>query len=226
MLPKMRTEFKWSRIKVAAGLGNPGAAYRHTHHNAGMEVLRALASFAVAPARRAGNAPLSVFTAPPRKQFSFLRSGMHAFVAPTTFMNESGGAVAEALRYLHAKKPEEFLLIHDDADLPLGTFRLEFGRGSAGHHGVQSVITSLGTKDFWRLRIGVRPKALGTIKETLRPNAYRLKPRMKAGLPAETRRVKAGDFILRRMTASEREIIKKTAEAIIQLFSTTGTKHP
>lgn len=179
---------------MAAGLGNPGATYRHTHHNAGMEILRALA----------GNAPLSAFTTPPRKRFSFLRHGTHAFVAPTTFMNESGGAVAEALRYLHAKKPEEFLLIHDDADLPLGTFRLEFGRGSAGHHGVQSIMTSLGTKDFWRLRVGVRP-------EISHPRG-----REKAGLPAETRRVKAGDFVLRRMTASEREILKKTAEAIRQ----------
>ncbi|MFH1193073.1 MAG: aminoacyl-tRNA hydrolase [Candidatus Jorgensenbacteria bacterium] len=183
----MLTEFKWSRIKVVAGLGNPGAAYRYTRHNAGMEALYALTE----------NAPLSKFATPPKKRFSFLRHGTHVFVAPTTFMNESGGAVTEALRYFRIKNHEELLLLHDDADLPVGACRLQFGRGAAGHHGVQSVITSFGTKDFWRLRIGVRPAT-----------------------PRARGRAKAGDFVLRPMTASERDIIKKTAESVIRSSDT------
>ncbi|MFH1162153.1 MAG: aminoacyl-tRNA hydrolase [Candidatus Jorgensenbacteria bacterium] len=218
----MEHKFKWSGIKVVMGLGNPGAEYERTLHNAGAIVLRALARFAgplrlassearaKAPpiraslakgGRRAGNARPSIFAAPPRKRFSFLQRGTHIFALPSTFMNESGAAAAEALRYFRVKH-EEFLLVHDDADLPLGAFRLGFGRGSAGHHGAQSVIATLHTRNFWRLRVGIRP-------EMSHPRG-----REKAGLPAETRRVKAGDFVLRRMNTEEYEVLKETAEAI------------
>jgi PTH1 family peptidyl-tRNA hydrolase len=80
-------------------------------------------------------------------------------------------------------KISEILLVHDDSDLPLGTFKFSFGRGAAGHHGVESAIAALRSSDFWRLRIGVRGDA-----------------------PQGARR-KAGEFVLRTMTAAEEKTI-------------------
>jgi PTH1 family peptidyl-tRNA hydrolase len=71
---------------------------------------------------------------------------------PKTFMNESGQAVGGLLRYF---RPETYLIAHDDIDLAYGTMRVHHGRGSGGHNGIRSVAATLGTTEFWRLRIGV-----------------------------------------------------------------------
>lgn len=70
-------------------------------------------------------------------------------------MNGSGNAVKEALKYFKSKR-SELLLVHDDSDLESGKWKLGFGRGAAGHRGVESAIASLNSPDFWRARIGVR----------------------------------------------------------------------
>ncbi len=69
-------------------------------------------------------------------------------------MNESGGFVKKIVKKNNVK-PEELLIIHDDSDIKMGEYKLSFGRSSAGHRGVQSIIDSLKTKNFWRLRIGI-----------------------------------------------------------------------
>lgn len=73
---------------------------------------------------------------------------------PTTFMNESGGPVAGLLDY-YSVEPERVALVHDDIDLPFGRLRFQFDRGPGGHNGVASVVKSLGSRGFWRLKIGV-----------------------------------------------------------------------
>ncbi len=73
---------------------------------------------------------------------------------PTTGMNISGQAVSPLLRYFGVKL-SELLILHDDIDLPFGKLRVQFGRGSGGHNGVDSVIGSLGSSGFWRLKLGV-----------------------------------------------------------------------
>jgi PTH1 family peptidyl-tRNA hydrolase len=189
MVPKMQREFKWDAVKAVVGLGNPGKEFEGTFHNAGRTVLRALA----------GSARAEPFSTAPRKRFSFLCRAGRLFATTSSYMNESGAAVREILRLSHVA-PDELLIVHDDTDLPLGTFRLGFGRGAAGHKGVQSVTAALRTNGFWRLRMGVRPDA-------------------KAGLPATVPRVKAGDFVLRRMTARERATLDAAADAFLQSFT-------
>lgn len=132
----MGPKFKPEHITLVVGLGNPGTRYARTYHNAGRIVARALEE---------GNAPFA-----PRTRF----------IVTDTYMNESGSAVKRALR----AKPSTLLVVHDDTDLPAGSYRLVFARGAAGHHGVQSVIRALGTKEFWRLRVGVRPPAMRNAK--------------------------------------------------------------
>jgi PTH1 family peptidyl-tRNA hydrolase len=76
---------------------------------------------------------------------------------PQTFMNESGKAVKSLIGGYNLEL-KNLIVIHDDFDLPFGKIRISFGRGSAGHKGVQSIIDELGTKDFIRFRIGIKPK--------------------------------------------------------------------
>jgi PTH1 family peptidyl-tRNA hydrolase len=81
--------------------------------------------------------------------------GNRAVVAiPRTFMNESGQAVAPLCRY-YGTDPDQTLVIHDDIDVPFGKLKVQWGRGHGGNNGVRSVIASLKTEDFWRLKIGV-----------------------------------------------------------------------
>ena len=90
------------------------------------------------------------------------------------FMNQSGKFVKEALKK-HKIKPENLLVVHDDSDIELGCYKLSFGRNSAGHRGVQNIIDQLKTKNFWRLRIGIRPhSALRATPSKPRPTADEL----------------------------------------------------
>jgi PTH1 family peptidyl-tRNA hydrolase len=134
-------------MKLVAGLGNPGRKYQSTRHNAGFWWVERLAESAHALLRaetrfhgRAGR------LAPPH--------GDAWLLLPETFMNHSGRAVA-ALASFYKIAPQDVLIVHDELDLPPGTVKLKKGGGTGGHNGVSDVSAQLGTKDFWRLRIGI-----------------------------------------------------------------------
>lgn len=157
------------KIKLIIGLGNPGAAYKNTYHNVGFCAIDALL--------KSSQGKKNVLRPVREGRFAYEKLGTYILIQPRTFMNESGAPVAAALRRFKAK-PEELLVIHDDADIPAGEFKIAFGRGSAGHRGVLSIIEALGTKNFWRLRIGVRGqfspagakvKASEFVLKTMRP---------------------------------------------------------
>lgn len=116
-------------IYTLVPLGNPGSKYERTRHN----VARILFALVYDDLTKI--------------------SGCEIFV-PETFMNESGKAVAEYLRYHEGR---EIVVIYDDKDLAYGKFRISHDRGDGGHNGVKSVIESLGTKEFIRIRIGIAP---------------------------------------------------------------------
>lgn len=116
-------------IYTLVPLGNPGEKYAHTRHNAARITLDFI------------------------KTDIEKLSGCEIFV-PTTFMNESGKAVAEYLRYHEGR---EIVVLYDDKDLAYGKLRISHDRGDGGHNGVKSIIESLGTKEFIRVRIGIAP---------------------------------------------------------------------
>ncbi len=149
---------------LIVGLGNPGQKYEKTRHNIGSRAVEELESLNLA----------NVILA-----------------KPTTFMNESGKAV-KSLTKTYRLNSNNLMVIHDDIDLPLGKIRISESSGSAGHKGVESIIKSLGTKDFIRFRIGIMP-------ETGKPKNVE-------------------NFVLRRFNKEEEkiieEVIKKTAEAV------------
>lgn len=132
---------------LVVGLGNPGAEYAKTRHNAGYVVIDLLAEQAgskfgkhrrahadVADARIAGN------------KVELVRS--------RTYMNESGGPVKGAADYAHVPV-DRIIVVHDELDIPFGSIRVKQGGGDGGHNGIKSLKKSLGSPDFYRVRVGV-----------------------------------------------------------------------
>ena len=160
---------------AVVGLGNPGAAYRNTRHNAGFMLLDSMVegkyegriSF-----RRSASETIKNFFG---MRISFRKSsGIYSsvegeiegnkvlFVKPNTFMNESGKALTSLRTKGVIRDLSELLVVVDDVDLEIGSFRIRSKGSAGGHNGLKSIIASLGTEDFARLRIGVGPRPLGS----------------------------------------------------------------
>jgi PTH1 family peptidyl-tRNA hydrolase len=139
-------------MKLIVGLGNPGKEYELSRHNAGFLVIdKMIADFGLTQKdwqhSKKANA-LYLKTIYERQPLEIIK--------PQTFMNNSGLAVAYALKK-HELTPKDLIVVHDDKDIPVGEIRVQTNRGAAGHNGIKSIIDHLGTKDFTRVRIGVGP---------------------------------------------------------------------
>ena len=132
---------------VIVGLGNSGKEYEQTRHNAGRSAVELLAREEVFD-----NFVLNK-TAKALVAKGAIGGKSVTLVLPETMMNLSGKAVSAVVESKAAAK--KLLVIHDDLDLPLGTTKMVFGRGSGGHKGVESIMRAIKTKDFARLRIGI-----------------------------------------------------------------------
>ena len=182
----MKTSHQQKKIILA--LGNPGEEFENTYHNAGMMALPAIV-------RKLTDEDIStlewkkykgVFEYAEGKSQITNHKSQIIFIKPLTYMNESGIAAAEALKKFGATA-ENLIVIHDDSDITLGDYKISFDRSSGGHKGAQSIIDHLKTQTFTRVRIGVRPSK-------------------------ESKRQKAGDFVLKKITASGRKIWEKIFE--------------
>ncbi len=142
-------------MKIILGLGNNGKEYQNTYHNVGFLMLDYLKT----------------------KEFDL------PLIKLAGFMNEAGKDAAKALKK-YKLSPEDILVIHDDSDIPLGEYKFSENRGSAGHKGVQNIIDVLGTNNFSRLRIGIRP-------------------------PETIDHIKAEDFVLNNISKTNLEILEK-----------------
>lgn len=133
-------------IRIVAGLGNPGAEYALTRHNAGFVTVDELA-------RRYG---ARYWKSQAGCEVAKVRiSGREVVLAkPQAFMNTSGGPLSKLARELRVK-PEEVLVVHDEVDLPAGEVRYKFGGGLNAHNGLRSVKAKLGTTEFARVRVGI-----------------------------------------------------------------------
>ena len=173
---------------LVVGLGNPGPEYAGNRHNVGHLVVDLLAT------RLGGRFKSHKARAAVVEGRS--RDGQRVVLAkPRSYVNESGGPVA-ALSGYYAIPPDRILVVHDELDLPYGAMRLKLGGGDNGHNGLKSVRRSLGTGDFYRVRIGVgRPPG-------------RMDPAV---------------FVLRDFTAAERKeldiLVERAADAVEALIS-------
>ena len=169
--------------KLIIGLGNPGKQYEKTYHNVGQLFVSWIIN------HKTWDIKHRLFTA---SKIMIQDPGfiIHA-VKPQTFMNETGKAVVAALKYFKVK-PEELLIVHDDSDIELGKYKISFGRGSAGHKGVESIIKNLNTKNFYRLRIGIRPL-----------------------FKAKSLQPKASERVLKKIKSQDLKIINKVFEEVL-----------
>lgn len=160
--------------KLIVGLGNPGAEYANTRHNLGFDVVDTLVSGKTTSPEISKKLNAIVY-----------KLGEVVLLKPQTFMNLSGKSVKAALDFYKIDLAN-LLVIHDDVDLEFGEIKHQFDRSSAGHNGVESVIDSLGTKEFHRLRLGV-------------------------GRP-DNSKIETADFVLQRFPKEDGEVVKRLVE--------------
>lgn len=166
-------------MKLIFGLGNPGKKYQATRHNLGQNFLKQYLShyhLSLVPKKTLLAEICEVGQG----------SQKNIFAVSTGYMNNSGQTIHKLVNF-YKIDPKNILVIHDDLDLPIGEYRIQFDRGPAGHNGIKSIIDYLHTQAFWRLRIGIG-----------KPNSP---------IPTE-------DYVLQPFSPSEQEIIKQTLDKI------------
>jgi PTH1 family peptidyl-tRNA hydrolase len=184
-------------IRLIVGLGNVGAEYENTRHNAGFWFVDALAS--KAGARLAREAKFHGAAA---------RATLHGapvmLLEPGTYMNRSGRAVA-AVANFYRVAPEEIMVVHDDLDLMPGQSKIKQGGGHGGHNGLRDIQAAIGSPMFWRLRLGIgHPRTLALAQD---PADFVLHPPSRdnrAAIEAEIERALAtvDDWLAGKMTAA------------------------
>ena len=131
---------------LIVGLGNPGPEYKDTRHNIGFMVVDKLSE--------------SLSIKVNKKKFKgvygegFFNENKVILFKPNTYMNNSGDAVGEIVRFFNINF-NDLIVAYDEIDLPLGNLKIKFGGGTAGHKGLNSIVNNLGNKDFIRLRVGI-----------------------------------------------------------------------
>jgi PTH1 family peptidyl-tRNA hydrolase len=175
-------------IKLVVGLGNPGREYEQTRHNAGFWWLDALA-------RQAG----AGFGKEGKFHGEVAKAGNVWLLKPLTFMNRSGQAVG-ALAKFYQIAPEEILVAHDEMDLPPGGVKMKTG-GAAGSNGIKDIVNHLGTRDFWRLRLGIGH------------------PRELAGkLGGSMERPEVVDYVLHRPDSADQRAIEEAIQRALEVW--------
>lgn len=182
-------------MRLIVGLGNPGKEYAQTRHNLGWSIIDAFGQQLGVGDWRAERSYESDIV-----EYRSETDERWLLAKPTTFMNNSGRAVANLARF-YKVAPEDILVIHDELDLPLGTLRMRLGGSAAGHHGIESIAYQLGSDSFWRLRCGIASKT-------------------------ETRPNETSDFVLGRFSKEEQGLLSKiidSAATLVNSSLTSGT---
>jgi PTH1 family peptidyl-tRNA hydrolase len=170
---------------LIAGLGNPGEKYETFRHNVGARIVAEFIKGKILSER------IKIYL-------------------PSVFMNESGRAL-KALITKEKIAPRRLLAVHDDSDIFFGKFKLSFGSRSAGHRGAESVIQSLDTKDFWRLRIGIQPAPHQNPEQEL--SAVYGAGKHGTGQVGALRHIRADDLVLKPFSAAEEAELPRIIEA-------------
>lgn len=179
---------------IVVGLGNPGEEYENTRHNVGRMLVEQFRGKHNFPEwRERGKKRMLISEDKVGKEKTIL-------MLPETFMNKSGIPLKEFIT--NKKKAEKLVVVYDDIDLPLGSLKISFGRGSGGHKGLESIIRTIKTKDFTRIRIGITPTT---------PSGKLKKPKGEK---------KMLDFIIGDFKTVEKEILKKKSKKVLDAIET------
>lgn len=152
-------------MKLVIGLGNPGKQYEKTRHNIGFMVLDALQ-------KELSEYKINKWET--SKKFNAEICGVTVshdnkiiLAKPLTFMNDSGVAV-QLIAHFYQMTHRDIIVVHDDKDIMLGEIKIQTDRSSAGHNGVESIITHIGTQDFTRVRVGIKRASERGMQDTAR----------------------------------------------------------
>jgi len=167
-------------MKLIVGLGNPDSKYTNTRHNLGQNIVTSFCK----------NNRLDLDNSSKMSaQIAKYQNGL--LTVTSTYMNTSGEAVQKLINF-YKISPTDLYIIHDDLDLGVGEYRLQFDRSSAGHNGIKSIVDGIGTQAFNRIRVGI-----GHPRNSTNPN-----------LPVE-------DYVLLPFAPKEKVIIKETIDKIV-----------
>lgn len=178
---------KENNIQLIMGLGNPSKQYTHTYHNAGTLALHYICN------HLPDGWMLSEPKCPKKSFISRALIGPDKMkiivIQPLVFMNESGRALYDALSFFHVSL-SRVLVIHDDSDITIGSYKLSYNQRSAGHRGVESIITQCGSQLFFRAKIGIRPTE-------------------------ENQRKKADEFVLKKISKKDMNILENVFSKLL-----------
>jgi PTH1 family peptidyl-tRNA hydrolase len=138
-------------MKLIVGLGNPGEKYRDNRHNVGFMVVELMRE-------RTADSNLK-FQMNNKFNAEVAQAKEYILVKPQTFMNDSGVAVSKICRFYKVKY-EDLYVVHDDLDIPIGKYKIQFGKGPQVHNGLLSVEQELGSDQFWNVRVGVENREI------------------------------------------------------------------
>lgn len=180
--------------KLIVALGNPGTEYENTRHNIGFSVLDAFGE----KYKTLGKEEKKLSSWCGKGNVEIEKWNHEIILAwPTTFMNHSGEAVIKLLNWFKIE-PKNLIVVHDDVALNLGKIRINFNSGAGGHHGVESIIQTLGgNQEFTRLRIGIGPDPGGDVR---------------------------ADYVLKKFNKEEESLVKKISELSISALEAIITK--
>lgn len=193
-------------MKLIVGLGNPGEKYESTRHNVGFLVLEHFLKDMV-PVNKSNwsreeklKSEVYILDYETKKG----ESERVILAKPLTYMNNSGMAVTLIAKYYKINK-SDIWIVHDELDLPLGFIKIRFGGGTAGHHGLNSILAALGTDKFWRFRMGIGN------------NKSKLPPSLKLRRAGKIRNMK--DYVLGGFVRGEKgevkHMVKKGSKALV-----------
>ncbi len=182
-------------MKLIVGLGNPGRAYASSRHNIGFRCINHLA--------RKHSVSLKQHQCRAQTGSGEIAGVPVLLARPKTFVNLSGEAVSRLMRK-HSIAADDFIVIHDDLDLPLGKLRIRKGGSSGGHKGINSIISAIGSKEFYRIKVGIG------------------RPVGPDGMPTTDEKLIV-DYVLGNFTPEEEKaiepVIAKVAEAVVCLLT-------
>ena len=186
---------------IILGLGNPGEEYKSTRHNSGATILDA---FLKKIAKENGGAEWKK----DNNRQSLVAKGEIGeekilLIKPQAFMNKSGVAVRDMAG--QKKKLENLIVVHDDLDLPVGSMKIVFNRGSGGHKGVESIIRAVKSEAFTRIRIGICPTT-------------------PSGKPKKPDHKKLMDFIVEDFKKPEMDSFKKVSKKVVEALEVLITE--
>ena len=170
---------------IIVGLGNPGMEYSKTRHNAGrivLEVFRKKYACSDWEYKKTYDALVSK---------GEIAGTEVLLLEPETYMNDSGKSLVSLVK--SRDQAAQLIVIHDDADLPIGSWRSARDRGAGGQKGIESIIATIKTRDFYRFRVGIAPE-----------------------ITSDAPRRKAGDFVLEKFSVEELSIIKSRSIGIAE----------